>query len=65
MDSGVPDLPANVLKHVVDVHCHPTDSVISSRAIEELPIKICAMATKPDDQVRPSVPMLSPCALCY
>ena len=50
------DLPADVLEHVVDVHCHPTDSAISPRAIEELPIKICAMATRPDDQVCASRP---------
>lgn len=54
------DLPANVLEHVVDVHCHPTYSVISSRAIEELPIRICAMATKPQNQVRSSMSLPSP-----
>lgn len=46
------DLPADVLKHVVDVHCHPTDSETSPEAIQKLPIKICAMATRPGDQVR-------------
>ncbi|EJD03792.1 TatD DNase family Scn1 [Fomitiporia mediterranea MF3/22] len=42
--------PLDVLKHVVDVHCHPTDSEIPSNVIDELPITICAMATRPDDQ---------------
>ena len=42
--------PAEVLKHVVDVHCHPTDSEISLEAIESLPIRICAMSTRMSDQ---------------
>ena len=45
------DLPADVLKHVVDVHCHPTDSEMTAQDIKELTIKICAMATRPSDQV--------------
>lgn len=42
--------PPDILRHVVDVHCHPTDSHISPEAMEELPIKICAMSTRPSDQ---------------
>ncbi|KAH7910444.1 hypothetical protein BJ138DRAFT_1152894 [Hygrophoropsis aurantiaca] len=40
----------SVLRHVVDVHCHPTDSQISQSAMDELPIAICAMATRQADQ---------------
>ena len=42
--------PQDVLRHVVDVHCHPTDSEIRDEVVEEMSITICAMATKPDDQ---------------
>lgn len=46
-----PELPSKeVLKHVVDVHCHPTDSQITPDAIDDLPIIICAMATRQSDQ---------------
>ncbi|KAL5495101.1 SCN1 [Sanghuangporus weigelae] len=41
----------DVLKHVVDVHCHPTDSEIPISVVDELPITICAMATRYEDQV--------------
>ncbi|KAH7923253.1 Metallo-dependent hydrolase [Leucogyrophana mollusca] len=49
--SGLPELgsPA-VLRHVVDVHCHPTDSEISQLSMDRLPITICAMATRQADQ---------------
>ena len=40
-----------VLRHVVDVHCHPTDSDIPADAITKLPMSICAMATRQHDQV--------------
>ncbi|EGO00869.1 hypothetical protein SERLA73DRAFT_87191 [Serpula lacrymans var. lacrymans S7.3] len=39
-----------VLRHVVDVHCHPTDSEISPNTMDKLPITICAMATRMEDQ---------------
>ncbi|KAI5120837.1 hypothetical protein M0805_007024 [Coniferiporia weirii] len=42
--------PADVFKHVVDVHCHPTDSEIPSNIMDELSITICAMATRQSDQ---------------
>lgn len=48
--ASIEDVPRNVLAHVVDVHCHPTDTDISSSDIEELPIRICAMATRKSDQ---------------
>lgn len=35
---------AEVLAHVVDVHCHPTDSAIVPSLMDSLPIKICAMS---------------------
>ena len=34
---------AEVLAHVVDVHCHPTDSVMETSSMDSLPIRICAM----------------------
>ena len=45
-------LPApEVLVHVVDVHCHPTDaSSILASTIETLPCTLCAMATQEGDQ---------------
>ncbi|KAI0964243.1 hypothetical protein AcW1_001106 [Taiwanofungus camphoratus] len=42
--------PPSVLRHVVDVHCHPTDSAFSPEAMAALPIRICAMATRQSDQ---------------
>ncbi|TDL28087.1 TatD DNase family Scn1 [Rickenella mellea] len=42
---------ARVLKHVIDVHCHPTDSQIPEAVISSLPITICAMSTRQNDQV--------------
>src|ERR1700722_15292112 len=41
---------AAVLRHVVDVHCHPTDTPISSDSISTLQITICAMSTRKSDQ---------------
>ncbi|KAI9056986.1 TatD DNase family Scn1 [Trametes sanguinea] len=45
-------VPRAVLAHVVDVHCHPTDSdaEMTHRVVEDLPIRICAMATRHSDQ---------------
>lgn len=40
----------DVLRHIVDVHVHPTDSEISNEAMENLAIKICAMSTMKSDQ---------------
>ncbi|KAI0361045.1 Metallo-dependent hydrolase [Trametes cingulata] len=47
-------VPRAVLAHVVDVHCHPTDSDFaqtSAFVARELPLgRICAMATRRSDQ---------------
>jgi hypothetical protein len=52
--SEVPILPSkDVLEHVVDVHCHPTDEIeIADDVMNSLHIKICAMATNSNDQQR-------------
>ena len=42
--------PLDVLRHVVDVHCHPTDSEITPQAMDNLAITICAMSCTPVDQ---------------
>ncbi|KDQ63113.1 hypothetical protein JAAARDRAFT_367303 [Jaapia argillacea MUCL 33604] len=42
--------PLAVLQHVVDVHCHPAESEVSSASMDKLHIKICAMATRDIDQ---------------
>lgn len=46
------DLPSDdVLRHVVDVHCHPTDAPqISPEAMDQLQITVCAMASRESDQ---------------
>lgn len=40
----------SVLAHVVDAHCHPTDSPISPSDFSSLPHKVCAMSTRASDQ---------------
>jgi hypothetical protein len=46
---------SDVLEHVYDVHCHPTDEIdIPDAIMDELSIRICAMATRSDDQLRVS-----------
>ncbi|KAI6161470.1 hypothetical protein EDD17DRAFT_1697901 [Pisolithus thermaeus] len=42
--------PPCILRHIVDVHCHPTDSPITPVAMDQLPITICAMSSRPSDQ---------------
>ena len=42
--------PPSVLRHVVDVHAHPTDSEIPVKIMDNLPITICAMSTLQADQ---------------
>ncbi|XP_006454133.1 hypothetical protein AGABI2DRAFT_189440 [Agaricus bisporus var. bisporus H97] len=46
------DLPSDdVLRHVVDVHCHPSDAPqISPEAMDQLQITVCAMASRESDQ---------------
>ncbi|KAH9178653.1 TatD DNase family Scn1 [Lactarius sanguifluus] len=40
-----------VLEHLVDVHCHPTDAPsITASSIESLPCTLCAMSTQAGDQ---------------
>ncbi|KAI0639945.1 hypothetical protein C8Q77DRAFT_1044388 [Trametes polyzona] len=45
-------VPRALLAHVIDVHCHPTDSdfAMTSDVARDLPIRICAMATRRSDQ---------------
>src|SRR6266404_667477 len=45
-------LPApEVLAHLVDVHCHPTDAPsVTASSIESLPCTLCAMSTRAEDQ---------------
>ncbi|KAE9409112.1 Metallo-dependent hydrolase [Gymnopus androsaceus JB14] len=41
----------DVLRNVVDAHCHPTDAPsISSESMDKLSINICAMSSKASDQ---------------
>ena len=43
--------PREVLEHLVDVHCHPTEELeVSDEAMRELPLRICAMSSNSDDQ---------------
>ena len=49
--SGSMELPPpSVLAHIVDVHCHPTDTDIPDGFPEDLHIKICAMSAQTRDQ---------------
>lgn len=51
--SNESDLPsADVLRHIVDVHCHPTDAaeIVSSDSMDKLGITICAMSSMHSDQ---------------
>lgn len=45
-------VPTSVLAHLIDVHCHPTDSdmAMTRDSAESMPIRICAMATRHSDQ---------------
>ena len=42
----------DVLRHIVDVHCHPTDAPngIPSSSMQRLGITVCAMSTMQTDQ---------------
>ncbi|KIK87032.1 hypothetical protein PAXRUDRAFT_831866 [Paxillus rubicundulus Ve08.2h10] len=46
-----PQPSLDVLRHVVDVHCHPTDSVATTEAMDNLSITICAMSSRQADQL--------------
>lgn len=54
MTSEIIPLPGrDVLEHVVDVHCHPTDEIdVSDEVMSGLSIKLCAMASHFEDQKR-------------
>lgn len=43
-------VPREVLAHVVDVHCHPTDSPCPDEVMHSLAVRVCAMATRASDQ---------------
>ncbi|KIJ66209.1 hypothetical protein HYDPIDRAFT_166516 [Hydnomerulius pinastri MD-312] len=45
-----PEPSLDVLRHVVDVHCHPTDSEVGTEAMDDLSITICAMSSRQSDQ---------------
>ncbi|KIY73576.1 TatD DNase family Scn1, partial [Cylindrobasidium torrendii FP15055 ss-10] len=47
-----PQLPDDtVLRHITDVHCHPTDAaIITDASLQALKINICAMSTRTSDQ---------------
>jgi len=42
--------PPEVLKHITDVHCHPTDSPVSDASMQQLEISICAMSYMQSNQ---------------
>lgn len=42
--------PSPVLAHIVDVHCHPTDTDIPDGFPDNLLITICAMSAQTRDQ---------------
>ncbi|CCA67160.1 related to Cut9 interacting protein scn1 [Serendipita indica DSM 11827] len=43
--------PREVLAHLVDVHCHPTEELnISDEVMRALPIRLCSMSSNFDDQ---------------
>ncbi|TFK95032.1 TatD DNase family Scn1 [Polyporus arcularius HHB13444] len=52
MRTALDSVPRSVLEHVVDVHCHPTDSgmEMTLKVAQEMAIRICAMATRRSDQ---------------
>ncbi|KAF8336460.1 uncharacterized protein EI90DRAFT_3144694 [Cantharellus anzutake] len=39
-----------LISHLVDVHCHPTDTQIIDEDIDALPLRLCAMASRDSDQ---------------
>ena len=52
MQIAVDNVPSEILAHVVDVHCHPTDSDMATTlaAVQDSPMRLCAMATRGSDQ---------------
>ena len=52
MQAALASVPRSLLEHVVDVHCHPTDSDMGMTldVAQEMAIRVCAMATRRSDQ---------------
>lgn len=52
LQAAVDSVPRSVLQHVIDVHCHPTDSdmTMTHRVADEMAVRVCAMATRRSDQ---------------
>ncbi|KAA1468088.1 TatD DNase family Scn1 [Dentipellis sp. KUC8613] len=50
--SSPPSAPLDVLAHVVDVHCHPSQRAIERSVTSALVHTICPMASRPWDQPR-------------
>ena len=52
MQARLERVPRSVLEHVIDVHCHPTDSDMGMTldVAQEMAIRVCAMATRRSDQ---------------
>ncbi|TFY54104.1 hypothetical protein EVG20_g9847 [Dentipellis fragilis] len=49
---SLPSVPQDVLAHVVDVHCHPSQRSIEHSVTSALVHAICPMASRPWDQPR-------------
>ncbi|KAH7886043.1 hypothetical protein F5I97DRAFT_1195195 [Phlebopus sp. FC_14] len=60
MSSQTPLPSPDILRHVVDVHCHPTDSDVTAEGMNDLQITICAMSSRQSDQ-----PLVRELALAY
>lgn len=41
---------SDVLTHIVDAHCHPTDSPLDEEFFSQVSHRVCAMATRGTDQ---------------
>ena len=52
VQAALESVPREVLAHIVDVHCHPTDSnmAMTLDAMRDIPIRLCAIATRQSDQ---------------
>ena len=52
IQAAIEGVPREVLAHVIDVHCHPTDSdmAMTDKVADDMAIRVCAMATRRSDQ---------------
>ena len=52
IQAAIEGVPREVLAHVIDVHCHPTDSdmAMTHKVADDMAIRVCAMATRRSDQ---------------